>query len=75
MPVVPSPLGFMTPLPASCSAKERGDRETEDPRTKKEGGVFCVVGTAQTGQSAGSAHAEIGRISLKTTSHGEQRYS
>lgn len=75
MPVVPSPLGFMTPLPASCSAKERGVREVVAPRTKKDGGVFCEVGTAQTGQSAGSSQAEKGRISLKSKSQGEQRYS
>ena len=42
MPVDPSPAGFMTPLPASCSARERGLRDAIEPRTKKAGGVWSV---------------------------------
>ena len=45
--MVPSPAGFMTPRPASCSAGERGDRDPDDPRTKNDGGVRSEVGVAQ----------------------------
>lgn len=65
----------MAPLPASCSARERGEREAIEPRTKKAGGVWSAVGKAHDGHGIGVSHSATLRISSKVDRQDRQTYS